>query len=211
MDEATLNRASEPFFTTKGTGKGTGLGLSMVDGLAAQSGGAIRLSSKLGQGTSVENWLPPSDETPGVVQAPSVQPSKCDSEGHRIMVVDDDPMIAAGTAAMIEDLGHTVIEAGSGAAALELLNADPTFDLIITDHAMPGMTGAQLIERIRRSWPTIPIVLASGYVDLATEIDPAIPRLSKPYYQADLAKLVAELIKTPIESNVVPFDMALRS
>ena len=143
MDEATLKRATEPFFTTKGAGKGTGLGLSMVHGLAAQSGGAMRITSQPGEGTTVELWLPLSEtaaledrrRTRGVLFGSAGRP-------YRVMVVDDDPLVVARTAAMLEDLGHVVTEALSGARALDMLRLGTKVDVVVTDHAMPGMTGS---------------------------------------------------------------------
>ena len=109
MDEATLKRAAEPFFTTKGAGKGTGLGLSMVHGVAAQSGGAMRMTSQLGEGTTVELWLPVSEAAAGgrsSLQPACVGDRRCRS--YRVLVVDDDPLVVASTAAMLEDVGHVV-------------------------------------------------------------------------------------------------------
>jgi CheY-like chemotaxis protein len=206
MDEATLARATEPFFTTKGPGKGTGLGLSMVHGLAVQSGGAMRLSSKVGAGTTIDLWLP--------IAAGGAPSLRGDNDGYRasgaapcepkmILLVDDDPLVLGGTAAMLEDLGHVVIEANSGEQALSVLAADRRFDLVITDHAMPGMTGADLAGRIRTGFPDLPIVLASGYADLPTVEDSslALPRLEKPLLQQDLAAAIASACKP--RSNVI--------
>jgi signal transduction histidine kinase len=193
MDETTLKRATEPFFTTKGAGRGTGLGLSMVDGLVAQSGGAMRITSQPGLGTRVELWLPVCDEKP--VQRPAVVPlDVVEIRACRVLVVDDDPIVAAGTAAMLEDLGHVATEVASGDAALQLLGTEAAIDLVITDHAMPGMTGAELATRIRRRWPALPIVIATGYADLPAESDLGLPRLSKPYRQQELAEVLAQLI-----------------
>ncbi|MBO0736453.1 MAG: response regulator, partial [Alphaproteobacteria bacterium] len=126
MDEATLQRATEPFFTTKGRSRGTGLGLSMVDGLVAQSGGMMRISSQPGHGTRVDLWLPVSDPRerdqakpmPAALQLPQAR-------SLRVLVVDDDAMVGAGTVAMLEDLGHSAIEATTAARALEILSSEP--------------------------------------------------------------------------------------
>jgi len=195
MDEVTAKRASEPFFTTKGAGHGTGLGLSMVDGLVAQSGGAMRIASKLGTGTTIELWLPVS-ESEEVEETGPVVPVRIDElRPCRILVVDDDPIVAAGTVAMLEDLGHHAIEAVSAEIALQVLSSEPGIDFVITDHAMPGMTGAELAERIRRRWPGVPVVLASGYPELPKgELN--FPRLSKPYRQEELARLLAGLARS---------------
>ncbi len=111
-----------------------------------------------------------------------------------MLVVDDDPIVLAGTAAMLEDLGHVATEASSAESALRVLLSATGFDLVITDHAMPGMTGTELAARIRCSWPKLPVVIATGYAELPGEGDPGLPRLSKPYRQQELAALVARLI-----------------
>jgi len=194
MDEVTLKRATEPFFTTKGAGRGTGLGLSMVDGLVAQSGGAMRITSQQGAGSTVELWLPVAEaeaiERPRPVAPQRVQESRC----CRVLVIDDDPIVLAGTAAMLEDLGHTATEVDSAEQGLKILQSDASIDLVITDHAMPGMTGTELAKRIRRKWPELPVIIATGYAELPGELDRSVPRLSKPYRQQDLAAVVAQLV-----------------
>src|SRR4029079_8312671 len=101
-----------------------------------------------------------------------------------VLVVDDDPLIAASTAAMLEDLGHTVLEALSAARALDTLRLGAQGGSVVTDHAMPGMTGAELARQIRQTWPSLPIILATGYAELPNGEDPGLPTLSKPYPQA---------------------------
>jgi signal transduction histidine kinase len=192
MDEATLAKATDPFFTTKGPGKGTGLGLSMVHGLAAQSGGLLRIESALDRGTTVELWLPRASTTAASVirnselaQPPvAVQPCK-------VLVVDDDLLVLTGTAALIEDLGHTAFEAQSAAEALVKLASGLAIDIVITDHAMPNMTGLQLAQFIQEKHPGLPIILATGYADLPS--DPALPRLvklAKPCSQHEIAAAI---------------------
>ena len=193
MDEATMARAAEPFFTTKGAGAGTGLGLSMVDGLVAQSGGAMRIKSRLGAGTTIELWLPiweGEDAKPGATprRRRSTQRSSL-----QVLLVEDDEMVAAGTLAMLEDLGHTTIEANSAAVALEILQSHDDIDIVVTDHAMPGMNGSELAHRIQDNWPGLPVVLVTGYADLPNGLDPLLPRLSKPYRQQELGDLIAAL------------------
>jgi CheY-like chemotaxis protein len=190
MDEATLARATEPFFTTKGLGKGTGLGLSMVHGLAAQSGGKLTLSSRAGEGTEVELWLPQAEviEAAARTAVPADAP-RGPQERRTVLLVDDDPLVLSGTSAMLEDLGHAVIESESGVSALELLRQGHAIDLVITDHAMPGMTGIDLARRIRQTRPDLAIVLATGYAELPDEEQEAgdIAKLAKPYRLDDLA------------------------
>jgi PAS domain S-box-containing protein len=194
MDEDTLRRAIEPFFTTKGVGKGTGLGLSMVQGLAAQSGGATKIESQAGKGTKVSVWLPATDQeaTPGVQKwTGSEDPIK----GCKVLVVDDDPLVAMGTVAMLEDLGHSAIEVSSGGQALKVLEAGESVDLVITDQAMPGMTGTELVEKIRERQPKLPIILATGWAELPDNPVPEFLRLSKPYRQEDLAIAIGRVLE----------------
>ena len=204
MDAATRMRAVEPFFTTKGVGKGTGLGLSMVHGLAAQSGGAMRIESRPGEGTTVELRLPVAGELarPARPEPLAVPPLIEATPACRVLVVDDDALVLAGTAAMLEDLGHTTIKEASGARALDVLRSGREVDLVVTDHAMPNMTGAELARRIHQAWPRLPVLLMSGYADLPDEPDPDLPRLSKPFRQDELAAQITKLIGAKLTSNV---------
>ena len=204
MDEETLKRDAEPFFTTKGVGKGTGLGLSMVHGLAAQSDGAMRITSRPGQGTTVELWLPAA-ERPASAQPAAPAHATSHAHARRVLLVDDDPLILLSTAALLEDLGHTVVQASSGAAALEFLRAGEMVQLVVTDQAMPGMLGTELVRQVRASWPELPIILATGYADLPPGEDVQVPRLAKPYTQAQLAAEIARLIGEPAATNVIQF------
>jgi PAS domain S-box-containing protein len=196
MDAKTLAQATEPFFTTKGVGKGTGLGLSMVHGMTEQLGGRLALDSVLGQGTTVEIWLPAT--TGAAVAEParsSVEPKTVSEMAARpltVLAVDDDALVLMNTAALLEDLGHKVIEAGSGGEALAVLEGSEAIDLLITDHAMPQMTGAQLIVEVQERWPALPVILATGYADLPAGARVGVLRLNKPFWQADLEKAVAE-------------------
>jgi len=197
MDDATLKRAAEPFFTTKGLGKGTGLGLSSVYGMAKQSGGAIAISSRVGVGTTVELWLPLADRADRRVLGPVGAAAKEDCARTRacsILLVDDDPMVAETTVGMLEVLGHRVKVASSGGRALEILVADTSVDLVITDYAMPGMTGKELALRIRETRPNLPVVLASGYAELAAQDDSGLPRLDKPYALDKLASVIGAMV-----------------
>ncbi|HEY3919700.1 MAG TPA: response regulator [Stellaceae bacterium] len=195
MDEATLKRAAEPFFTTKGLGKGTGLGLSSVYGLAKQSGGAIAISSRVGSGTIVELWLPvAAGAPPRVVVATMAKDDATAARPCSILLVDDDPMVAETTVSMLEVLGHHVTVASSGGRALEMLGDDPKVDLVITDYAMPGMTGKELARRIRETRPGLPVVLASGYAELAAHDDSGLPRLDKPYALDKLASVIGAMV-----------------
>jgi signal transduction histidine kinase len=198
MDRVTLAKATEPFFTTKGPGKGTGLGLSMVQGLAAQSGGQLRIHSEPNAGTIVELWLPKaSTAAAALVRAPESTASfRAPTEPCTVLIVDDDSLVMTGTSAMILDLGHTAIEAHSGAQALELLNSGVKVDVVLTDHAMPTMTGLQLAESIHARFPGLPIILATGYAELP--VDPAtlgLQRLAKPCTQHEIAAAIHHAVR----------------
>ncbi|MBI0539164.1 response regulator [Roseomonas sp. KE2513] len=208
MDAATLARATEPFFTTKGVGKGTGLGLPMAQGLAAQSGGRLLLRSKLGQGTTVELWLPVGEVEAEARQAAAATKPTAATETTvplTILVVDDDALVLANTSAMLEDLGHTVLQAASGAEALKMLRANQRVDLVVTDQVMPSMTGSQLVSELRSDQPHVPVLLVSGYADLPSGSDDDLPRLSKPFSQAALAHAIHAAYSQRPSAKVVAF------
>ncbi|TDH64697.1 response regulator [Dankookia rubra] len=198
MDAATLARAVEPFFSTKPVGQGTGLGLSMAHGVARQLGGDLRLSSTPGEGTTAELLLPAAVAGPGAeaaAEAAAVPGPATAAPPSRVLLVDDDPLIIRSTADMLEDLGHTVLEAESGAKALALLADGATVDLLVTDYAMPGMTGLEVALAAQRLRPGLQVVLASGFVDLANGSAPAdLPRLTKPYRQEELARVIDQVL-----------------
>lgn len=192
MDAATLARAVEPFFSTKGAGKGTGLGLSMVHGLAEQSGGAFRLHSTLGEGTRADLWLPVAESAPAPLALPA--PIEAAAAPATILLVDDDALIASSTAALLEDLGHRVTEAHSGHEALVLLQDGLAPDIVVTDYAMPGMTGMDLAVALRKQHPKLPILLATGYAELQGVQPIELPRIAKPYTQQQLSAEITRLI-----------------
>jgi CheY-like chemotaxis protein len=197
MDQATLAKATDPFFTTKGPGKGTGLGLSMVHGLAAQSGGQLRIASTPHVGTTVELWLPraKTNAVSGVRSAERTPPAPA-SKAYRVLIVDDDLLVLTGTAALIEDLGHVAIEVPSAAEALAMLASGAAVDVIVTDHAMPNMTGLQLAHSVQEKYPGLPIVLATGYAELP--VDPAlfgVVKLAKPCSQSEIAAAIQTAMK----------------
>ena len=215
MDEATLARAREPFFTTKGIGKGTGLGLSMAHGLAEQSGGRLVLMSEKGEGTVAEIWLPVAEPTLTAVPAEPSTVQEASATPHSVrplvvLVVDDDALVLANTAEMLEDLGHTVVQAPSGREALHVLTQVPGMDLVITDHAMPEMTGVQLAAAIRDRSPYLPIILASGYAELPAGMTSDLLRLTKPFSQVALRGAIEALIAGPEKpSHVIAFPSRL--
>jgi PAS domain S-box-containing protein len=208
MDSTTLSRAAEPFFTTKEVGRGTGLGLAMVHGLAAQSGGRLILRSEPGRGTTAELWLPAAQEKPQAKweqgEAEAAAPILQHVAPLTILVVDDDALVLANTAAMLEDLGHTVLQAPSGHDAQTLLQAGHRVDLVMTDHAMPGMTGAQLASTLRSERPELPILLVSGYADMPADTPDQVRKLNKPFDQAALAQAVSDTVGLSSGAAIIP-------
>lgn len=202
MDMDTVARAAEPFFTTKGVGKGTGLGLAMVKGFVEQSGGRMIIKSELHKGTTVELWLPiaeekeelqrdvGSDEEIQVKTAPLV-----------VLAVDDDPLVLLNARAMLEDLGHTVITAKSGAEAVEILDHGAQIDLLITDQAMPNMTGLQLAGIVTEGWPRVPIIIATGYDEMPAGVQERFEKLTKPYFLSDLSRVIAATIRGKVPAS----------
>ena len=196
MDEHTLRRAIEPFFTTKGMGRGTGLGLSSVQGLAEQSGGDFQLESQPGKGTTATIWLPASEEVavaPSISLEPEILGAK--AENKAILLVDDEELVRVGAADMLAEAGYTVTEASSGYRALRLLEDGLEFDALVTDFAMPGMTGVELAQEALALRPNLQVLLITGY-DTGTEHPTVgLPRLAKPFRQADLVEAVADLLR----------------
>jgi signal transduction histidine kinase/CheY-like chemotaxis protein len=201
MDAATLARAIEPFFSTKGVGKGTGLGLSMVHGLAAQLGGRLTLTSTIGQGTTATIWLPATNEAVEDARVDSARVEPAASRA-RLLLVDDEELVRNGTAELLRDIGYDVVTADSGSDALSLLRGGADFDMVISDYLMPGMNGAELIHQVHSLIPGMPALLVTGYSTIASGRGASLPRLGKPFRQADLAAKVAELL-CPARSNSV--------
>jgi PAS domain S-box-containing protein len=204
MDEATLQRAMEPFFTTKGPGKGTGLGLSMVHGIAEQSGGWFNLRSQKDEGTTAELWLPVAEKhaAPGRSERPA-DPA-ADQASLVILAVDDDALVLTNTVAMLEDLGHNGIAASSGKEALDILrHHHGSVDLVISDYAMPHMTGLQLVSAIKKEWPELPVIIATGFAEMELEIHSILPKLAKPFTEAELAKELERVVPRKREDGRV--------
>jgi len=191
MTDEVRQKAFEPFFTTKEVGKGSGLGLSQVLGFAQQSGGGVYVDSRLGEGTAVFIYLPRSRQG-----APGQQPEAADetSDGWRgasILLIDDDSGVREVTAAMLRDLGYEVHEAGSGGAALDLLEGALRVDLLLVDFAMPGMSGADVARRVHASRPFLPTVFITGYAEhSALGGVPESHIIGKPFQQEELAEKV---------------------
>ena len=164
MSPEVVEHAFEPFFTTKEIGRGTGLGLSMVFGVVRQSGGAVRIHSRVREGTTVQIYLPRAIETapPRLgrrMQAPS-------AGGARILVVDDDPDVRWVAAECLRGVGHDVTEARAGGSALTILERGEPFDLVVIDLAMPGLSGAETVRLARRTHPDLKALFCTGYADV---------------------------------------------
>ncbi|HCG37632.1 PAS domain S-box-containing protein [Stutzerimonas kunmingensis] len=198
MDDATLKRAVEPFFTTKGVGKGTGLGLSMVHGLAEQSGGRLVLRSSPGAGTTAEIWLPALAADNAPASAPVSTPAPDESPRRTtkpltLLAVDDDELVLFSTVGILEAAGHRVLSARSAGEALDLLRVNQV-DILVTDHAMPLMSGAQLAAVVRETRPQLPVLLVSGYAELpSTTPALALHRLAKPFTPDQLLDAIEQL------------------
>ncbi|QYY79334.1 PAS domain S-box protein [Pseudomonas sp. B21-041] len=201
MDDHTLASARDPFFTTKGLGKGTGLGLSMVHGFMEQLGGRFILKSAKAQGTTAELWIPVAGE--GTVSN-SLQPHAEPVVVPRlsVLVVDDDSLVLNSTSLLLEDLGHRVVSATSGAQALALFDQGEVIDLMITDMAMPKMSGAQLAHAVRVLKPDLPIILATGYAERLEGFAAQLPRLPKPFTQMNLVAIIAQSMKQGVGQSV---------
>lgn len=164
MDEATLRRAMEPFFTTKPVGKGTGLGLAQIYGSARQVGGAVRIESTLGVGTTVRVLLPCTDEMAVALIRTHGTATSLAPRSANVLLVDDDQDIRSVLASAMQTQGYRVREAENGAAALEMIETEQP-EIAVIDFAMPGMTGAELAQRIGERWPELRILFASGFAD----------------------------------------------
>ncbi|QWT19701.1 PAS domain S-box protein [Bacillus sp. NP157] len=199
MDAATLARATDPFFTTKGVGKGTGLGLSMVHGLAAQSHGRLVLRSQPAVGTRADIWLPIVGQAPVDLPRPLIAGPlpEVPAPALRILAVDDDVLVLSTLKALLEDMGHAVTATASGERAIELLRGDGDYDLLLTDYAMPGITGGDVARSARLARPELPVVLATGYADLAMGDFPGLLRLDKPFNRDNLERTIVRAVAAP--------------
>ena len=190
MDEATLARAIEPFFSTKGIGKGTGLGLSMVHGFVSQLGGGLTIRSKPDAGTSIELWLP---WTESAAEPQAAAPDAASAKGRgTVLLVDDEAIVRLSMADLLDELGYDVVEAESAEQALQEIESGAHIDLLITDNLMPGMKGTDLARTVAERWPQIRTLVVSGYSELE-DVAPDLPRLTKPFRKNELAASLARL------------------
>jgi CheY-like chemotaxis protein len=195
MDAATLDQIFEPFFTTKGTGLGTGLGLAVVHGIMKTHEGAIVVQSKVGAGSTFELYFPLAQGSPE--QAPPIVGDARSGRGERILVVDDDPVCGFAVEKMIESLGYRVSRFTRPEEALAAFTAQPQiFDLVVSDLAMPGMDGAELIGRLVAIRPDLPVIVITGFMESARQrlLEKSHVRamLRKPVSREDLAQVIAQ-------------------
>ncbi len=191
MDEATIAKAVEPFFSTKGIGQGTGLGLSMAHGLASQLNGALTIQSRPGDGTEVSIWLPASNEPIG--SRDEHQDAYADSmKAGTVLIVDDEECIRLSTSSMLAELGFDVHEVSTAEKALQFMKTGVDIDILITDHLMPNMTGVELARAVKAVHPSVKILIISGFAE-AEGIDPCFARLHKPFIQSELISALSVL------------------
>jgi CheY-like chemotaxis protein len=197
-----LEKVLEPFFTTKDVGKGSGLGLPMVYGFAKQSNGAFYLESQLGRGTVAELWIPRAPETSPAKSTEARRDEPAVGETVRplqILLVDDHPEVRLTTAAMLAELGHTVVEAANGKEALAALNnGGANCDLLISDYAMPHISGTEFLRQAREICPDVPALIITGYADADAVRDrpESVEILLKPFTSTALEKAVARICGT---------------
>ncbi len=198
MTPEVMEHAFEPFFTTKGPGKGSGLGLAQVYGFAKQSGGGVRIDSRVGEGTSIKVYLPRAEILPHHAVEAGATGAEAEPGQLRVLLVDDDADVRDVTACLLEDLGYHVTPAASGAAALELLRSGAEFDLHLFDFAMPGMNGVELAQQVEARRPGVPTVFITGYADTKALDDiGGRPVVLKPFRPDKLAAT----LRTAIEAN----------
>jgi signal transduction histidine kinase/CheY-like chemotaxis protein/KaiC/GvpD/RAD55 family RecA-like ATPase len=186
MSKDVLAKVFEPFFTTKDVGKGSGLGLSQVLGFAKQSNGGVRIESRVGEGTCVKVFLPRAAASDGGAALDRRQGGVFRaSKGVMILLVDDDDAVREIACSMLRDVGYGVTEVGSGGAALDLLNRERRFDLVVLDFAMPGMNGMELAREVNAKFPGMPVLFITGYADNTALAEIGEPRIVKKPFLGD--------------------------
>ncbi len=199
MTKDVLERAMEPFFTTKEVGQGTGLGLSQVYGFVKQSGGHVRIYSEVEEGTTVKLYLPRLAGDATEEDRIDRRPVPASRVGETILVVEDDENVRAATSDMLRELGYHVVMAADGASALRLVGERPDIRLLFTDVGLPGgMNGRQLADAVRTRRPELPVLFTTGYARNAIvhhgRLDPGINLLSKPFTYAELADKLSRIL-----------------
>ena len=199
-----LQKVMEPFFTTKEVGKGSGLGLSMVYGFAKQSNGAFRLKSEMGHGTTAELWLPRAPAKAPVGEKPAkAEPQRAPTRKLRVLLVDDHAEVRSTTAAVLTDLGHKVTEAANGIDAVQALkDRDCDFDLLISDYAMPHLSGTEFLREARGLCPEVPALIITGYADTEAISDrpDGVEVLLKPFTPNKLETALARACSEPVDA-----------
>jgi CheY-like chemotaxis protein len=194
MDEATLARIFEPFFTTKEIGRGTGLGLALVYAIVTDAGGAIDVQSAPERGSTFTISLARTEAA--LVSADEAQAPLPRGNGERVLLVDDEPNLLAMTAEVLERLGYEPVAFSDSYAALAAFKAEPrSFDVVITDEVMPGLTGTRLASVMRMQRRELPIILLSGYSG---------PTLTRQAFAAG----VSELLVKPLQSRQIAATLA---
>jgi PAS domain S-box-containing protein len=217
MTKEVLERACEPFFSTKPEGQGTGLGLSMAYGFAKQSGGHFKLYSEVGHGTTVKMYFPRSYKAEAV-EAPQAGQGKPVGGTETILVVEDDAAVQATVVQMLSSLGYRVMKADNAANALAILNSGLPIDLLFTDVVMPGeMRSPELARQARLIHPDIEVLFTSGYTQNAIvhdgKLDAGVQLLSKPYGRDQLARKVRQMLAKegrPAPEEPAPAPVAAR-
>ena len=197
IEAAVIDRIFDPFFTTKQTGEGTGLGLSVVHGIVTDLGGAIRVETAPGKGTTFEIWLPVAGEIP----APAAEADRAlrRGNGEIIMIVDDERPLVELAEEIVAQVGYEPVGFNASRAALDAFRAAPhRFDAVITDEAMPELTGIELARRVREIRPAMPVILMTGYGSAELMSEAARIGVSevlrKPLRRADLADALARVL-----------------
>src|SRR6476619_8384089 len=192
MTKEVLAKAFEPFYTTKEIGKGSGLGLSQVLGFAKQSGGGMRIESRVGEGTAVKVYLPRATQSDAAEVTPvSAAVVQHHRKGAIILLIDDDSAVREVTSSLLRELGYVVIEVGSGGAALDLLSREASVDLVMLDFAMPGMNGVDVAREVHSKFPTLPVLFVTGYADNSALEEIGAARIIKKPFVGD--ELVTKL------------------
>jgi signal transduction histidine kinase len=205
MSEEVRGKAFEPFFTTKGPGKGSGLGLSQILGFAKQSGGGVRLDSRINEGTTIYIYVPRAQSLEEKENRTHAVTNGDRFKGATILLVDDDDAVREVTALMIQDMGYQVVEAGSGGAALEIIESGAQLDLVLLDFAMPGMNGVELARQVQIKRPSLPFLFITGFADqsaLSGVSETFI--IGKPFVDDELNRKIQIGLSFHSSENVVP-------